>query len=50
MIRHRLSGMVEESRNRLRHGNKQQIEEIIHLFDMLEREVKQGKSWEEKAK
>tara|TARA_B110000977_G_scaffold63800_1_gene86749 strand:+ start:1481 stop:1609 length:129 start_codon:yes stop_codon:yes gene_type:complete len=41
--------MVEESKNRFRFGNKQQVEELIHLFEMLEREVKEGNNWEEEA-
>lgn len=50
MIRHRLKGMIQESKIRVRFGNKQQLEEILHLFDLIEREVEKGKSWEEKAK
>ena len=50
MIRHRLEGMIKESKMRARFGNKQQLEEILHLFDLIEREVEQGKPWEEKAK
>ena len=50
MIRHRLKGMIKESKMRVRFGNKQQLEEILHLFDLIEREVEQGKPWEEKAK
>jgi len=50
MIRHRLKGMIKESKMRVRFGNKQQLEEILHLFDLIEREVEQGKPWEDKAK
>ena len=50
MIRHRLKGMIKESKMRVRFGNKQQLEEILHLFDLIEREVAQGKPWEEEAK
>ena len=50
MIRHRLKGMIKESKMRVRFGNKQQLEEILHLFDLVEREVAQGKSWEEEEK
>ena len=50
MIRHRLKGMIKESKMLVRFGNKQQLEEILHLFDLIEREVEQGKPWEEKAK
>ena len=50
MIRHRLEGMIKESKMRVRFGNKQQLEEILHLLDLIEREVEQGKPWEEKAK
>ena len=50
MIRHRLKGMIKESKMRVRFGNKQQLEEILHLFDLIEREVAQAKSWEEEAK
>jgi hypothetical protein len=42
--------MIKESKMRVRFGNKQQLEEILHLFDLIEREVEQGKAWEEKAK
>ena len=42
--------MIEESKIRERTGNKQQLEEILHLFDMLEREVAAGNKWEGKAK
>lgn len=50
MIRHRLNGMIKESKMRVRFGNKQQLEEILHLFDLIEREVAKGKAWEEETK
>ena len=49
MIRHRLKGMIEESKIGERTGNKQPLEEILHLFDMLEREVAAGNKWDGKS-
>jgi len=35
-MKHRVSGMIEEAKIRQRPGNKQQLEEIQYLVEMLE--------------
>ena len=38
-MKNRVSGMIEEAKVRHRPGNKQQLEEIQHLIDMLEQRI-----------
>ena len=38
-MKNRVSGMIEEAKMRHRPGNKQQLEEIQHLIDMLEQRI-----------
>ena len=38
-MKNRVSGMIEEAKIRQRPGNKQQLEEIQHLIDMLEQRI-----------
>lgn len=38
-MRNRIRGMMEEAKMRHRPGLKQQIEELSHLLDMLEKRV-----------
>lgn len=44
-IKHRLHGMSTEATSRTRYDLQQQLEEIGYLFEMLEREVAEGKDW-----
>ena len=45
-IKHRLHGMSTEATSRTRYGLQQQLEELGYLFDMLERQVAEGKLWD----
>ena len=45
-IKHRLHGMSTEATSRTRYGLQQKLEEIGYLFEMLEREVADGKDWD----
>ena len=38
-MKNRVSGMIEEAKMRQRPGNKQQLEELQHLVDMLEQRI-----------
>jgi|SaaInl1SG_22_DNA_1037389.scaffolds.fasta_scaffold154266_2 hypothetical protein len=38
-MKNRVSSMIEEAKMRQRPGNKQQLEEIQHLIDMLEQRI-----------
>ncbi len=38
-MKNRVTGMIEEAKMRQRPGNKQQLEEIQHLIDMLEQRI-----------
>jgi len=38
-MKNRVSGMIEEAKLRNRPGNKQQLEELQHLVDMLEQRI-----------
>jgi len=38
-MKNRVSGMIEEAKMRHRPGNRQQLEEIQHLLDMLEQRI-----------
>lgn len=38
-MRNRIKGMMEEAKQRHRPGLKQQVEELSHLLDMLEKRV-----------
>lgn len=38
-MKNRVSSMIEEAKMRHRPGNKQQLEEIQHLIDMLEQRI-----------
>jgi hypothetical protein len=38
-MKNRVRGMIEEAKMRQRPGNKQQLEEIQHLIDMLEQRI-----------
>ena len=43
-MKNRVSGMIEEAKMRHRPGNKQQLEEIQHLIDMLEQRIEPPRS------
>ena len=45
-IKHRLHGMSTEATSRTRYGLQQQLEELGYLFEMLERQVAEGKDWD----
>ena len=38
-MKNRVRGMIEEAKLRNRPGNKQQLEELQHLVDMLEQRI-----------
>jgi vacuolar-type H+-ATPase subunit E/Vma4 len=38
-LKNRVKGMIEEAKMRQRHGNRQQLEELEHLVDMLEQRI-----------
>ena len=44
VMKNRVSGMIEEAKMRHRPGNKQQLEEIKHLVDMLEQRIEPPRS------
>ena len=43
-MNNRIAGMIEEAKMRHRPGNKQQLEEIKHLVDMLEQRIEPPRS------
>jgi len=38
-LKNRVAGMIEEAKMRQRYGNRQQLEELKHLVDMLEQRI-----------